>query len=213
VHDFNLTEQNTKYRYADTARKCPPLPNSEAIGLMMKSSTLRLFSSLVIFLMSSMAYATPPENFTVSSVSDDSKFTLSDYRGKTVVLHFLLKTECPYCLKYTHDYAKLAETTPDIIHIFLKPDSVKETREWLSHLDKKDLEELPQIYRDADAKLAKQYLIPDGYEFHGQKVHYPALVALNGEGKEILRYVGKSNRDRLPAKDFTAKLQRAVATP
>ncbi|MCU0228402.1 MAG: ribonuclease J [Bryobacterales bacterium] len=48
--------------------------------------------------------------------------------------------------------------------------------------------------------------IPDGYQFHGQSVHFPALVALDGEGKEMFRYVGKSNRDRMSVDDFTSKL-------
>lgn len=178
----------------------------------MRSFSSTMLACLFILVMTSTAVAKPPENFTVPSVTDDSKFTLADHRGKTVVLHFLLKTECPYCLKYTHDYAKLAETPPDVIHVFLKPDSVKETKAWVSHLNKDDLKELPRIYRDADAKLATQYEIPDGYKFHGQQVHYPALVVLNGEGKEVLRYVGKSNTDRLPAKDFATRLQLKDAT-
>ena len=64
-----------------------------------------------------------PTEFTVMSAEDDSKFQLSENRGKTVVLHFLLKTECPYCLRYTHEYAKLAAKSPDIVHVFLKPDT------------------------------------------------------------------------------------------
>ena len=41
---------------------------------------------------------------------DDSTFELSKHKGKTIVLHFLLKTECPYCMRYTHDIAALVET-------------------------------------------------------------------------------------------------------
>ena len=96
-----------------------------------------------------------PSDFTVQSALDDGKFQLSENRGKTVVLHFLLKTECPYCLRYTHEYAKLAAKSPDVVHVFLKPDSAADIKQWTSHLDKADLKELPKIYRDADAKLAK----------------------------------------------------------
>jgi thioredoxin-dependent peroxiredoxin len=145
-------------------------------------------------------------DFVVPSALDDSEFQLSEHRGKTVVLHFLLKTECPFCLKYTHDYAKLAADTPDVVHLFLKPDSVKEIQEWASHIDKKDLKDLPKIYRDAEAKLASRFKIPDGYKFHGQSVHYPALVAIDGQGKELFRYVGKSNRDRMPPAEFSKRL-------
>lgn len=147
-----------------------------------------------------------PKDFTVPSALDDSKFQLSENRGKTVVLHFLLKTECPYCLRYTHEYAKLAAKSPDVVHVFLKPDSAADIKEWASHLDKADLKELPKIYRDAGAKLAKQYNVPDGYKFHGQSVHYPALIALDGQGKEMFRHVGKSNGDRMSTADFTKKL-------
>ncbi len=146
-----------------------------------------------------------PSDFTVPSALDDSKFQLSENRGKSVVLHFLLKTECPYCLRYTHEYAKLAAKSPDVLHVFLKPDSAADIKQWAGHLDKADLKDLPNIYRDADAKLAKQYKVPDGYKFHGQSVHFPALIALDGQGKEMFRHVGKSNSDRMSTADFAKK--------
>jgi peroxiredoxin Q/BCP len=153
-----------------------------------------------------VSQAENPSNFKVNSVLDDATFELSEHKSKIVVLHFLLKTECPVCLKYTHDYAALAETTPDVIHVFLKPDSDRDIRAWAESLDEKGLQSLPKIYRDVDAKLAAGFRIPDGYKFHGQTVHYPALIILDGDGKEQFRYVGKSNADRLSVKDFEAKL-------
>jgi thioredoxin-dependent peroxiredoxin len=170
----------------------------------MKTLTLTLAVSTVIAC--SSLQADQPSDFTVPSALDDSKFQLSENRGKTVVLHFLLKTECPYCLRYTHEYAKLAAKSPDVVHVFLKPDSEADIRQWASHLDKADLQALPKIYRDADAKLAKQFKVPEGYKFHGQSVHYPALIALDGQGKEMFRHVGKSNSDRMAVADFTKKL-------
>ena len=65
---------------------------------------------------------------------------------------------------------------------------------------------LPVDHRDADAALAKAYGIPDGYQFHGQVVHYPALVLLGPDGKEIFRYVGKNNGDRFSFDQLKAKL-------
>jgi len=62
------------------------------------------------------------------------------------------------------------------------------------------------IYRDAEAKLADAFGIPGGYQFHGQSVHYPALVLLNPAGKEVFRYVGKSNADRFSYDQFAEKL-------
>jgi peroxiredoxin Q/BCP len=147
-----------------------------------------------------------PADFKVKSVLDDSTFELSQHKGRTVVLHFLLKTECPICLRYTHDYAALAEKNSDVVHVFLKPDSEDDIKAWAEGLDKRGLAELPKIYRDEDAKIADQYRIPKGYKFHGQTVHYPALIILDGKGKEQFRYVGKSNSDRLSVKDFEAKL-------
>jgi peroxiredoxin Q/BCP len=78
-------------------------------------------------------------------------------------LHFLLKTECPYCLRYTREYAQLAAKTPDVVHVFLKPDNDADIKSWVSHLDAKGLKALPTVYQDPDAKLAKQFGIPDGY--------------------------------------------------
>ena len=174
----------------------------------MKTFAIALIASMLISL-STNAEAENPTSFSVQSAVDDSKFELSANQGKTVVLHFLLKTECPYCLRYTREYALLAATTPDVVHVFLKPDAVADIKAWVSHLDKKGLDALPKVYRDPDAKLAKQFKIPDGYSFHGQKVHYPALIALDGQGKELFRYVGKGNNDRMSIDAFKAKLASA----
>jgi peroxiredoxin Q/BCP len=65
---------------------------------------------------------------------------------------------------------------------------------------------LPVIYRDTEAGLAKAFDIPFGYKFHGQVVHYPALVILDPKGKEVFRYVGKNNGDRYDFDDFVAKI-------
>ena len=169
--------------------------------------------TLVLTLLASafMARAGNPADFTVESALDGSKFQLSKQRGKVVVLHFLLKTECPFCLKHTHDYAALAATTPEVVHVFLKPDSVAEIKAWTAKLSTDDLKELPRIYRDPDAKLATQFGIPDGYYFHGQTVHFPALVVLDGQGKELFRYIGKNNSDRMKPRDFTVKLAEATS--
>lgn len=158
-------------------------------------------------------FAQSVENFTLEAIVEDSKaqvdskFELKDHKGKTVVLHFLLKTECPFCLKYTNQYAQLAATTPDVVHLFIKPDSEKDIRAWVKKLVKVEGVKQPTIYRDAGAKLATRFGIPDGYQFHGQSVHYPALVVLDGEGKEMFRYVGKNNGDRMPKDEFVKKLE------
>lgn len=154
-----------------------------------------------------------PGDFTVESPAEGKTFTLSQHRGKVVVLHFLLKTECPFCLKHTHDYAALAAGTPDVLHVFLKPDTADEIRAWADKINRTGLEGIPVIYRDPDAKLASQFGIPDGYKFHGQTVHYPALIALGTDGRELFRYVGKSNSDRMKIPDFNAKLSAVNPKP
>jgi peroxiredoxin Q/BCP len=172
---------------------------------LTRSTSLTLATALLLC-GCSLGYAEAPADFKVMSVTDESTFQLADHRGKVVVLHFLLKTECPICLRYTHEYAALSETTPDVVHVFLKPDDESEIKEWSSKINSKGLKQAPAIYRDANAKLADEYSIPNGYSFHGQSVHFPALVALDGEGKELFRYVGKNNTDRMSVKDFNAKL-------
>ena len=162
---------------------------------------------LILALIAVEVRAENPTDFTVQSPTHDTAFTLSEHRGKVVVLHFLLKTECPYCLKYTYEYAKLANQTPDVVHLFLKPDSADEIKAWAGKVKQDSPKNLAVIYRDPDADLARQFGIPDGYMFHGQSVHYPALVVLGGNGQELFRYVGKTNRDRMKVDDFVTKLK------
>ena len=147
-----------------------------------------------------------PADFTLMSATDNSQFKLSEAQGKYVALHFLLKTECPVCIRHTQDYFNKAETLPDVIQVFIKPDSEKEIEDWTLNLPKEELTEFP-IYRDPDAKLASQYNIPDGYEFHNQIVHFPALILLDPYGKEAFRYIGKNNRDRYSFEQLETKIQ------
>jgi len=62
------------------------------------------------------------------------------------------------------------------------------------------------IYQDLNAKLADQFNIPNGYQFHGQVVHYPALILLNKNGEEVFRYIGKNNSDRFSFDQLKAKI-------
>jgi peroxiredoxin Q/BCP len=144
------------------------------------------------------------KDFTLTSVTDNSTFNLNKSNGKFVALHFLLKTECPYCIRHTSEYFDKATTLPDVIQVFIKPDSEKEIKEWASKL--KSTNALP-IYQDQDAKLADQFNIPNGYQFHGQVVHYPALILLNKKGEEVFRYVGKNNSDRFSFDQLKTKIE------
>ncbi|MCZ6633924.1 MAG: redoxin domain-containing protein [bacterium] len=161
------------------------------------------------------------EDFVVHEADGPGVFRLTDARGKYVALHFLLKTTCPHCLGHTVEYTRRAKETPEVVHVFLKPDTEEEIRKWSVKLDKKwaqqmgdAVTDLSIIYRDPDAELAKLFEIPNGYKFHGQVVHYPALVLLEPDGKEVFRYVGKNNGDRYAFDDLVAKIaERKGAKP
>jgi len=159
----------------------------------------------LLFLLPLVANAAPPDDFTVKSATDKSSFTLKEARGKFVAIHFLLKTECPYCLRHTQDYISKSGTLPNVVQVFLKPDTDNEIEGWASKIPAEMLAKAP-MYSDANAKLAEAFDIPDGYKFHGQEVHFPALVLIGPDGKEVFRYVGKSNGDRLPFETLAEKV-------
>lgn len=150
-----------------------------------------------------------PDDFTVREAAGTNVFKLAAAKGKFVALHFLLKTECPLCLRHTRDYAQKSAGDSQVIHVFLKPDPDEEIKAWASKFGVDSVK--VTIYRDPNATLARAYSIPDGYKFHGQTVHFPALVLLDGSGKEVFRHVGKSNADRYSYEKFTAKLQELTA--
>ena len=166
---------------------------------------IRLFLALLLFSIHSQAQNV--KGFTLASVTDKSTFTLSKSKGKFVAIHFLLKTECPYCIRHTSEYFEKASSLPNVIQVFIKPDSEDEIKEWANKL--KSTNSLP-IYQDANAKLADQFNIPNGYQFHGQVVHYPALILLNNKGEEVFRYIGKNNSDRFSFENFKAKIEELI---
>ncbi len=146
-----------------------------------------------------------PTDFKLNSATDNSQFMLSEAKGKFVALHFLLKTECPVCIRHTQDYFSKAETLPEVVQVFIKPDSEEEIEVWSKNLSEEEFIKFP-IYRDPDAILASQYNIPDGYEFHNQVVHYPALILLDRNGEEVFRYIGENNRDRYSFEQLESKI-------
>lgn len=164
--------------------------------------------SIVMFLLILVGSvkAQNPVDFKLKSATDKSQFILSNAKGKFVALHFLLKTECPYCIRYTQEYFKKADTLPIVVQVFIKPDTEKEIAEWATKLPVDGLVKYP-IYRDPDAKLATQFNIPNGYAFHNQVVHYPALVLIGPDGTEVFRYIGKNNADRFSFDQLASKVQ------
>lgn len=174
----------------------------------MTISKLVLTLTLCALFRSAFASAqnNPLPDFTLPSVTDTSHFTLSRERGSYIALHFLLKTECPYCIRHTREYVKKAPTLFGVQQIFIKPDTEEEIRAWAVKLSPDDPFPFP-VYQDKDAALAERLGIPGGYRFHGQVVHYPALILLDPKGREVFRYVGTSNADRLPFEKFAEKVR------
>ena len=162
---------------------------------------IQLTLSLLLF--TSLTQAQNIKDFSLTSVTDKSTFTLSKSKGKYIALHFLLKTECPYCIRHTSEYFEKASSLSNVIQVFIKPDSEEDIKAWAIKL--KSTNSLP-IYQDVDATLADQFNIPNGYQFHGQVVHYPALILLNDKGEEVFRYIGKNNSDRFSFDQLKAKI-------
>lgn len=177
------------------------------------TTTRRILLLLCLLIVGSLllpatsAFAENPSDFALTAITGPQKgkeFKLSQAKGHYVALHFLLKTECPYCIKHTRTYLENADRVAGVDHIFIKPDGEEEIAQWAGKFDPKSL---PTVYRDVDAKLADQFAIPNGYSFHKQTVHFPALVLLDTNGREVFRYVGKSNTDRYSFDDFAAKME------
>lgn len=147
----------------------------------------------------------PVADFTLESVPAGNAFTLSTAGNRYVALHFLLKTECPICLRHTQQYFREADSVAGVQHIFIKPDAEADILQWTGKIAD-DLGIV--IHRDPDAQLASAFGIPDGYAFHGESVHYPAFVLISPEGREVFRYVGKANTDRLSFDRFRETMTR-----
>jgi peroxiredoxin Q/BCP len=167
---------------------------------------MRIATLFAWFGVASLAVMAAPPDFKLKQAGGDKTFTLSQAKGKYVALHFLLKTECPVCLEHTRTYAAKASSLPNVLQVFIKPDSDEDIMKWADKLTTEDKSKGPVIYRDPDAKLADAFGIPNGYAFHGETVHYPALVLLGPDGKEVFRYVGKNNTDRFAFEKLVAKI-------
>lgn len=164
---------------------------------------------LALLSVTTVAFAAAPTDFTVSA--GDKTFRLSDAKGRFVALHFLLKTECPYCQRYVGEMSRRAPEVAGVVHVFLKPDSEDEIKRWSAMLEKAGV--TATIYRDADAKLADAFEVPGGYAFHGETVHYPALILLGLDGQVVYRYIGKNNTDRMPFEQFAANVAQVSKSP
>jgi peroxiredoxin Q/BCP len=177
---------------------------------MILTRKQKSFAALLVISLAVQVCRANLNDLTVRSAIGTNIFKLSESKEQFVALHFLLKTECPYFIRHRHDYVEKSADDSQVVHVFLKPDTDAEIMAWASKLGEDSLKVL--IYRDPAAGLAKAYSIPDGYKFHEQTLHYPALVLPDANGKEVFRYVGKSNADRLDYEKFSAKLKELTQT-
>ena len=191
-----MGENNTRHRLSKTSTNTS----------IMNLKTLLVSASMAVAL---SVNAQVESNIVLPSATNQSTFSLEEVKTEFVALHFLLKTECPYCLRHTADYAAKESDLPEVTQVFIKPDSEEEIRSWTKYLDQ-DNGQLT-IYRDTEATLAKRLKVPYGYKFHGQVVHYPALILLDKNGQEVFRYVGESNADRLSFEALVAKIEELRA--
>jgi len=187
-------------------------PSYPVMKLNQSNPVVPAFSRLALFLglfviVVSLSAAESVKDFTLKAATSEASFKLSAQKGKYVVLHFLLKTECPICLRHTREYISQSKDLPNTVQVFIKPDAEAEIRQWTAKLPQETLADFP-IYRDPEAALAKTLKIPDGYKFHGQVVHYPALILIDPAGQEVFRHVGKSNSDRYSVTQLKAKIEQ-----
>ena len=105
---------------------------------------------LILLLFGITSQAQKVDNFTLKSVTDNSTFSLKKAKGDFVVLHFLLKTECPYCIRHTSEYFEKSTTLSNVTQVFIKPDNEEEIKEWAKKI--KSNNSFP-IYQDKDCLL------------------------------------------------------------
>ncbi|MBL9139052.1 MAG: redoxin domain-containing protein [Verrucomicrobiales bacterium] len=161
----------------------------------MFRSQIYIASLLLLMFVASAKDQTGVPDLEVTAPVDGAVFRLSEARGRYVALHFLLKTECPFCQRHVREYVQRAAELPDVVQVFLKPDSEEEIRRWVARSGM-DTTNKVAIYRDPNARWAKAFRIPFGYEFHGELVHYPALLIIDKKNHEAFRHVGQTNADR-----------------
>jgi len=165
-----------------------------------------LTTHFVLVFAAAAAAIAAPTDFTLKEAGGERTFSLTQAKGKYVALHFLLKTDCPLCLQQVQTYTAKASALPNVEQVFIKPDTDEAIVSWAKGIAVNGGAAAPPIYRDPDAALADAFGIPNGYEFHGETVHYPALVLIGPDGKEAFRYVGKGTMDRFPFDKLVAKM-------
>ncbi len=123
----------------------------------------------------------PAPDFTLTDLHG-KKVSLSDFKGKIVLLHFWA-TWCPPCLEEVPSLERLTQRTKDSLKDFavLAVSVDKNTDDIKTKLPKLNLD----VYSDPEGELAKTY----GTE------KFPETYILNKEGKLVAKFIGSRNWD------------------
>ncbi len=147
------------------------------------------------------------------TLADGSRqFRLSDAAGKYVALHLLLPAECPYCVRQLAEYEMNAPAVAGVMHVFIKQGPTADFAAWRDKLTPQQVEST-LVFPDPENSVARAFGVPDGYEFYGHNAHYPALIVLGPDQRELFRHVGRNNADRLPFSQFAAQMADATRDP
>lgn len=148
-----------------------------------------------------MAPMAAESGFTVGD--EGHRFDSTQAKGSLIAVHFLLGDECPFCMKLLNEYTASAASVAGVRHVFVQNISKEAFEKKLATLPE---DQKASLFRDVDGALSKRFNVKGGYQFHGMVMNYPALVLVNDSGKELYRYTGTSNADRLKFTDFSKKV-------
>ena len=90
---------------------------------MILTRKLKSFAVLLVISLAVQVSRANPNDFVVRSATGTNIFKLSEAKGKFGALHFLLKTECPCCIRHTHDYVKKSADDSRGVHVLPIPDT------------------------------------------------------------------------------------------
>lgn len=150
-----------------------------------------------------LAQQTSAPTRSLSAITDHHTFSIADAKGKYLALHFLTKTDTPECTAFVRDTLRAAPTVAGVLHIFIKPDSEGEVKNWAAQFN----DDASAIFLDPDSALAKDLKVPDGLSINGTSSTYPATIVFSPAGTELFRYEGKAHHDHITFEAFTRQLQ------
>ncbi len=108
--------------------------------------------------------------------SGDKSFKSRQAARRVNALHFLLKTECPYCLRYAQEYAAQAPSVAGVTHIFIKPDAEADIAAWQGSSQRPGRQASDLSRRRRQGRAA--FGLAADFDFHGTKSNHPALILL-----------------------------------